>query len=288
MVLPKQATKRFSRAGYFTTTILVLLIALHLRTKTELEVRAILTLPETLPLPYNPSGDYEKDSMPYASIVNEEIFKRPDQTPATPNIFEILKQKDCLPKGDDCFKCLRGRGKRVTPEANCNVCRELCPCFCFALCREPVQPKFVSKQLIVTLPSQTRDPNRLIPRIVHQTWFEELSREKYPNMSRLVQSFRFSGWEHRFYTDVESASFLDTHFPKEVREAYDTLLPGAFKADLFRYCVLLIYGGVYADVDIMLESFLDVSVGPDVGFMVPIDEVSLRLHASRLDTSNEC
>jgi mannosyltransferase OCH1-like enzyme len=103
-----------------------------------------------------------------------------------------------------------------------------------------------------------------------------------------VQSFRSSGWQHKFYTDVESASFLDTHFPKEVREAYDTLLPGAFKADLFRYCVLLIYGGVYADVDIMLESFLDVSVGPDVGFMVPIDEVSLRLHASRLDTSNEC
>jgi len=78
-----------------------------------------------------------------------------------------------------------------------------------------------------------------------------------------------------------TAQFLDTHFPPEVRQAYDALLPGAFKADLFRYCVLLIHGGVYADMDVLLESNLDASVGPDVGFMVPVDEpgspVNLRM-----------
>ena len=42
---------------------------------------------------------------------------------------------------------------------------------------------------------------------------------------------------------------------------------------IHRYCALLIHGGVYADVDIMLESSLDLSVAPDVGFMVPMDEV---------------
>lgn len=50
------------------------------------------------------------------------------------------------------------------------------------------------------------------------------------------------------------------------------MIPGAFKADLFRYCALLIYGGVYADVDILLESNLDLAVEPDIGFMVPMDE----------------
>lgn len=62
------------------------------------------------------------------------------------------------------------------------------------------------------------------------------------------------------------------HYPEEVREAYDTLLPGAFKADIFRYCLLFIHGGVYADVDILLESNLDAVLKPDVGFMVPIDK----------------
>jgi len=50
------------------------------------------------------------------------------------------------------------------------------------------------------------------------------------------------------------------------------LIPGAFKADLFRYCALLIHGGVYADVDIILESNLDQAIPPDVGFAVPMDE----------------
>lgn len=75
-----------------------------------------------------------------------------------------------------------------------------------------------------------------------------------------------------------SLNFLSTHFPPEVREAYETLRPGAFKADLFRYCVLLIHGGVYADMDIMLEANLDMAVGPDIGFMVPQDEPGNRVN----------
>ena len=50
------------------------------------------------------------------------------------------------------------------------------------------------------------------------------------------------------------------------------LVPGAFKADLFRYCVLLIQGGVYADMDVILESNLDAAIADDIGFMVPVDE----------------
>lgn len=75
-----------------------------------------------------------------------------------------------------------------------------------------------------------------------------------------------------FYTDKDIENFLSTHFPPEVRQAYDALLPGSFKADLFRYCVLLIYGGVYADIDILLETNLNF-IEPDIGFMVPEDEV---------------
>ena len=48
---------------------------------------------------------------------------------------------------------------------------------------------------------------------------------------------------------------------------------GAFKADLFRYCVLLIRGGVYADMDVLLQTNLDDAIANDIGFMTPIDEV---------------
>ena len=130
----------------------------------------------------------------------------------------------------------------------------------------------MSKQLSVSPPLYARDPSRLVPRIIHQTWFEEVTKEKYPNMSRLIESFKQSGWEYKFYTDETAGEFLSNHFPPEIRQAYEALRPGAFKADLFRYCALLIHGGVYSDMDVMLESNLDAAVGPDVGFMVPIDE----------------
>jgi hypothetical protein len=230
-------------------------------------------LPKDLPLPYNSAiGHFEEEEIPYISTIREEKIERPADFGETPNFYDMLRAQDCLPQDETCSKCLREK-----KGATCSgTCAKQCPCFCKALCHQKVETKFVAKKLYVTPPRYARDSNRLVPRIVHQTWFEELTATKYPNMSRLVESFKTSTWEYKFYSDEAAASFLSTHFPSEIREAYDELRPGAFKADLFRYCVLLIHGGVYADVDIQLESTLDFAVPEDVGLMVPVDEV--RVH----------
>lgn len=44
-----------------------------------------------------------------------------------------------------------------------------------------------------------------------------------------------------------------------------------------RYCCLLVYGGVYADVDTMTGPSLDAAVPPDAGFMVGLDEPGKKL-----------
>jgi hypothetical protein len=138
-------------------------------TNTTTKLRKVAALSETLSLPYNPSaGNFVEENMKYVATIKEEVFTRPDQSPATPNFFEILKQKDCLPEGWSCLVCLMGGGGGG--RADCGICRGRCGCFCKALCREKIESKFVSKQLTVTLPSQSRDSNRIIPRIVHQTW----------------------------------------------------------------------------------------------------------------------
>jgi len=36
--------------------------------------------------------------------------------------------------------------------------------------------------------------------------------------------------------------------------AYDNLIPGAYKADLWRYCVLYKYGGIYLDIKLACEN----------------------------------
>mmetsp|Transcript_19621 Transcript_19621/g.30248 ORF Transcript_19621/g.30248 Transcript_19621/m.30248 type:complete len:755 (-) Transcript_19621:44-2308(-) len=236
-------------------------------TSTPLLPYQILPPPSELPKPYNLQEEYPAEDLPYISTIEAKVIARPDQPPATPNLFDTLAKNDCLPSSQQCSLCLRNK-----QGATLESCKKQCPCYSKTLCKEEVVPKHVSRELVVTPPLYKRDPSRLIPRIVHQTWFEDVTAEKYPNMYRLINSWKLSGWEYKFYDDNASKRFLERHFPPEVKDAYDSLVPGAFKADLFRYCVLLIHGGIYADMDVMLESNLDVSIGPDVGFMVPRDE----------------
>ncbi|CAJ1962735.1 unnamed protein product [Cylindrotheca closterium] len=213
------------------------------------------------------TGSYKEDDLPYISTISEKLLQRPQQTLITPNFFDILLQNDCLPNDKRCMDCMKNR-----MGGNCRACKSFCQCYCKALCRTPIPQKFISKELSIRPPQYARDPSRLIPKIVHQTWLEDVTPEDYPNMSRLIESFKQSGWTYVFYTDRDIENFLSTHFPLEVRQAYDALRPGSFKADLFRYCVLLIYGGVYADMDILLETNLDLAIESDIGFMVPEDE----------------
>ena len=210
--------------------------------------------------------------LPYIATVRAFPTHAPPATVhETPNYFDILLRNNCLPHDKECFKCLKLGYKEGDEGGDCHVCAAKCPCYCNALCQVRPPPKRLAAVWEVTPPRYRRDPGRLVPRVIHQTWFEPVTREKYPNMSRLIESFRQSGWEYTFYDDDSAAQFLSAHFPPAVREAYDALIPGAFKADLFRYCVLLIRGGVYADMDIMLESNLDQAIDGSIGFLTAQD-----------------
>lgn len=62
------------------------------------------------------------------------------------------------------------------------------------------------------------------------------------------------GWKIKFYNDEDCEKFLKNDFSnnnirlkKAVLETYHKLIPGAYKADLWRLCVIYEYGGVYSD-----------------------------------------
>lgn len=195
-----------------------------------------------------------------------------------PRFFDILFENDCLPT-HACHKCLKkipidpqtSHLTAITLSEQCKVCSDTCSCYCHTLCKVQPPDHPTTKTCHVYIPRAQADSSRLIPKLIHQTWYEEVTAEKYPNFSRLVSSWKNSGWDYKMYSDDEAKDFLKHHFPLEVQEAYDTILPGAFKADLFRYCVLLIRGGIYADVDVQLNMDLDALLEGDIGFAVPID-----------------
>ena len=221
-------------------------------------------------LPYNRQNlqALPTNDLLYIATIEEEVFlqqRKPRRHRATAGLFDELLRNDCLPD-QTCNECLS-----KTESRGCSPCAKVCGCYCKTLCQHGFR-RPVSKRLKVTPPPYSRDLNRFIPRIVHQMWHEALTPEKHPDKSRLAQSFRMSGWEYRFYTEKEAVAFLKLHFPPEVAEAYEDLVSDHLRSDLFRYCVLLIYGGVFSNVDVMLESNLDRAVEPDVGFIAPLDD----------------
>jgi hypothetical protein len=113
-----------------------------------------------------------------------------------------------------------------------------------------------------------------IPRIIHQTYFEEISKERYPQLFRLQNTWKASGWEYRFYSDDTAREYIRVNYPERFVSVFDALLPGAYKADFFRYLILFKDGGIYADIDVMLDANLEKFITPDLAFFSPLDSVA--------------
>jgi mannosyltransferase OCH1-like enzyme len=86
-----------------------------------------------------------------------------------------------------------------------------------------------------------------IPRRIYQTWE---TRYLPADMASAVQSVKNAnpGFEHELFDNNDCREFIKEHFPKEIVFAFDSLIPGAYKADLWRYCILYIQGGIYLDI----------------------------------------
>ena len=121
--------------------------------------------------------------------------------------------------------------------------------------------------------TKKRHHHQRIPRIIHQTYFEDLTKERFPHLVRLQNTWKAAGWEYRFYSDDTAREYIGENYPERFVSVFDALLPGAYKADFFRYLVLFKEGGIYADIDVMLDANLDQFITPDLAFFVPIDSV---------------
>jgi mannosyltransferase OCH1-like enzyme len=86
-----------------------------------------------------------------------------------------------------------------------------------------------------------------IPLNIFQTWHtKELPEYMRLNISRI----RLVNPEFRYflYDDNDCREFIKENYSEDVLNAFDNLIPGAYKADLWRYCILYKKGGVYMDI----------------------------------------
>ena len=86
-----------------------------------------------------------------------------------------------------------------------------------------------------------------VPLIIYQSWkSHEIPKGMRDNILRLLETN--PEFDYYLYSDEECAAFIAHNYDKDVLEAFHALKPGAYKSDLWRYCVLYKLGGVYLDI----------------------------------------
>ena len=87
----------------------------------------------------------------------------------------------------------------------------------------------------------------IMPLTIFQTWH---TKNLPPKMKENVELLKAQNpkFEHYLFDDNDCREFIQNNFNSDVLFAYDSLIPGAYKADLWRLCVLYINGGIYIDI----------------------------------------
>lgn len=99
----------------------------------------------------------------------------------------------------------------------------------------------------VRVPKPSIKTDHVIPLNIFQTWNTlDLPQKMKENIELLKrQNPEFT---HYLYDDEMCREFIKNNFDEDVVYSFDKLIPGAYKADLWRYCVIYIKGGIYLDI----------------------------------------
>lgn len=109
-----------------------------------------------------------------------------------------------------------------------------------------------------------------IPRIIHQTApsFEGLA----PEVKASIEQLRALNpdWEYHFYDDAALREYLTRSLREELVELWQRVNPiyPVVLADVFRYLVILLEGGVYLDAKSTVTRPLDEVLRPDDRFIL--------------------
>jgi mannosyltransferase OCH1-like enzyme len=92
--------------------------------------------------------------------------------------------------------------------------------------------------------------NQYIPKNIYLTWETSDMQKMSPKMKESVELLKKVNNDCSVYIfdNDQCYNFLKKYFKEEVSNAFNNLIPGAYKADLWRYCVLYKYGGIYQDI----------------------------------------
>lgn len=98
------------------------------------------------------------------------------------------------------------------------------------------------------------DKNRT-PRVMHRIWECETIPEHYfPSLHSWLESS--TSMFHLLWTNALREKFIAKELGEHELKLYRRLVPGAYRADFFRYFIMFYVGGLYSDIDTFLSNRL--------------------------------
>jgi mannosyltransferase OCH1-like enzyme len=128
----------------------------------------------------------------------------------------------------------------------------------------------------------------IIPLCIYQTWH---TTNLPPKMQQAVNTIKAHNpeFQHFLYDDNMCREFIKNNFPEDVLRAYDFLIPGAYKADLWRYCILYKKGGIYLDIRyVPFENFKFLNLTKKEHFVIDLETFEENPNFYRSESSGEC
>lgn len=126
-----------------------------------------------------------------------------------------------------------------------------------------VWPLALPDPAFVPVPASVRRAGPAGAPPIHQTWKSwELLSERSLNNVRRISTANSATHQHWFWPDVACTELLQHNFDHRIGHLYRQLIPGAYKADVWRLCALYAFGGVYLDIDMDISLPLCEFVNP--------------------------
>jgi hypothetical protein len=102
-----------------------------------------------------------------------------------------------------------------------------------------------------------------IPKIIHQVYDVPITTLLYPELVRIQNTWRTqTGYQYHFYTFTEQKQFIQQYYPIIVYDIYEAMIIDDTyhyqrRIHFFQLLVLYQFGGIYANLDVLLEVHLN-------------------------------
>ena len=116
-----------------------------------------------------------------------------------------------------------------------------------------------------------------IPKNIYQTHKSINYINTKPKLVKAIKSWvkHTKEFNYFFYNNQMCNDFIKNNFDENVYKAYSMLPMPVMKADLWRYCIIYKYGGIYADTDTVCKINPNIFINDSFLIIVPENETHL-------------